>query len=71
MCIRDRIIIDEIIIVGFIRGSLDSSSQLRKHHDFQIIVFQENGVVGYVLFFIIDFIDDGMGIYLALSLIHI
>ena len=35
------VVIDEIIAVCLVVSPLDASSQLRQHHDFQILVFRK------------------------------
>ena len=38
------VIIDKVALFGFVEGHLDPPAQFRKDHDFQVLVFQINGI---------------------------
>ena len=59
------VIINEVIAVGLIIGSLYTSAEFRKYHYLYISVLQEYGLIFLILLFIIDLFYDGIGIYLA------
>jgi len=46
------VIVNKIIIIGFIERSLDSSSQFGENHDEQIVIFKENRLIFLIDFFI-------------------
>ena len=59
------IIIDKIIIVRFVIGSLDPAAQLRQHHHLQVLVFQPDRRVLLIGLLFTDFLHRGIGIHLA------
>ena len=56
------IIIDKIVVVRFVQGPLDAAAQFGKDHEFQVFVFQVDGVVGDVFFRVGNFFGYGQGI---------
>ena len=61
----DVVIINKIITVGFVVSTLNASAQLWQNHHAQIVVFQENSLIGTVLLFVQNFINDRVGINLS------
>ena len=59
------IIIYEVIIVGFVKGTLDTATKFREDHDKQIIIFQVNRLVLYVFFLVGYFFRYRKGINLS------
>ena len=59
------VIIDEIILIGFVQCPLDPSAQFRQDHDIQVFVFQDYSLVLHVLRGFTDLFADGQRIYLA------
>ena len=58
----NMIIIDKIVVVRFVQGPLDAAAQFGKDHEFQVFVFQVDGVVGDVFFRVGNFFGYGQGI---------
>ena len=59
------IVINKIVLIGFVQSPLDASAQFGQDHDIQILVFQNHGMVLHILRHIADFLTDGQRIYLA------
>ena len=59
------VIIDKIVVVGLVIGALDPSTDLRQDHHLQIVVFQVNGMVCHIFFFVGYFFCDRKRIYLS------
>lgn len=51
------VVIDKVIMIRLVVRSLDPASELRKDHDFQILIFQPDGMVRLILFLIINLFD--------------
>lgn len=58
----DMVVIDEIIAVCLVVSPLDASSQLRQHHNLQILVFQEHRPVHVVRLLVADLFCHRVGI---------
>ena len=56
------VVIDKIVVVRFVQGPLDAAAQFGKDHEFQVFVFQVDGVVGDVFFRVGNFFGYGQGI---------
>ena len=61
----DVIVIDKIITVCLVVGTLDSSAKFWKNHDFNIFILQPNCCVLFVLLFIADFFNCRIRVYLS------
>ena len=51
------VVIDKVIMIRLVVRSLDPASELRKDHDFQILIFQPDGMVRLIFFLIINLFD--------------
>ncbi|MNC02004.1 hypothetical protein D3C75_493690 [compost metagenome] len=60
----DPVIVDEIVVVGFVQSPVDSPAQLRHHGDEQIFVLQINQPVRAVLLIILNPVNHRMGVHL-------
>ena len=59
------VIVNKIVVVGLIISALDAAAQLGQDHHIQIFVFQAEGVVNTVLFFILDLINNAVRVHFA------
>ncbi len=44
------VVVDKIVLVGLVIGTLDPSAQLRQEHDLKVLILQVYGMVYFVLF---------------------
>ena len=61
----NTVIIDKIIAVCLIQGSLYPASKFRHHHDFQIFILQEYNVPYFAFLFPADIGNRRIRVYLA------
>ena len=58
----DLVVIDEVVVVGFVERHLHASTQLGQDHNFEVLIFEKNSGVVLVSFFVKDTIYHGVGI---------
>ena len=50
----DLVVIDEVVVVGFVEGHLDAPTQFGQNHNFEVLIFEEYGGVVLIPFFVKD-----------------
>jgi hypothetical protein len=58
----DLVMIDEIVSVGFILRNIKPAAYFGKHTQPDIFIFEEQTGIGFICFFICEFIDVGVGV---------
>ena len=59
------VVVNEVIAVGFIQRPLNPSAQLRQYHHPQVVIFQKDCPVAFILFRILNPVNHGQRINLS------
>ena len=61
----DAVVVDEIVVIGFIECAVDAPTEFRHDFDVEVFVLKKHDVVGYWLFIVLNLVYNGIGVYFA------